>query len=357
MFCNAPRFYFASALIVCLSTPSWSNEQVIRFDMSPNVPLTPVQGHPGAGDLGHSVLGQSDLRLVQCELRLSSLIASPSFPRIDQWLVRCQPRDMEMRITDYAPRTEIRSEIEGPIQIKVTDENTQSLGLSVVGDYGKMVKGNLGAESANKNCVARQYNAKPAVHAVKASGTIDGGRGVYFKLRWTATQVLDGEKKFTLTMQVPPTWRGGLIDVDVVAQTAQRSFGGFDTQIRTLGEAKFVVATYLDGDKEATQRARAFSSAEQRLRKLSLNPRYKSKPTTLPSMLRHVAAKLDLDSAPQDRDWVRRLTRGEADPYLDREISRLPMEIRVAAIDYHDKRMEFNRLGAELSSRGSERRN
>ena len=350
MFSSPPHLYFASLLAICLSSSSWSQDHVIRFDMSPNVASTPIQSDAA---IQRDTAIQNDTRLVQCELRLSSLIASPSFPRIDQWLVRCRPRDAQMRIADYAPRTETRSEIDGPIQIKISDENTKSLGLSVTGDYAKIVKGSLGADSTNKNCITQQYNAKPAVHAVTASGSIDRGRGVYFKLRWTATQVLDGEKKFTLTMQVPTTWRGGLIDVDVVAQTAQRSFGGFDTEIRTLGEAKFVIATYLSGDAEATQRARAFSLAEQHLHKLSRNARYKSKPSTLPSMLRHVAAKLDLDSPPTSQDWVRRLTKGEADPYLDREISRLPMEIRVAAIDYHDKRIEFHRLGVEVTSPGS----
>ena len=37
----------------------------------------------------------SDRRLVTVALRLSSMIESPEMPRIDQWLVRCQPRDRE----------------------------------------------------------------------------------------------------------------------------------------------------------------------------------------------------------------------------------------------------------------------
>ncbi|MGB7346929.1 MAG: hypothetical protein WBD20_22085 [Pirellulaceae bacterium] len=316
------------------AAPAFANDDVIRFDMPPTVAATPID---------------ADANLVQCELNLSSLIESPSVPRIDQWLVRCQPRGTAMSITDYAPRTESRSEIDGPIQIKISDEETSSLGLNVSGDYGSVVHGSVGADNGSKNCLTQQYNRIAPVQTVIASGTIDRGRGVYFKLRWTATQTLEGEKVFKLSMNVPDTWRGGLIDVSVLAQSAHRTFGGLDTQIKTLGAANFVVTAYRSGDQQAADIAHQLTVAELKLRQLSRDANLGSKPTTLPSMLRHVAAKLDLDSEPPSIAWLSRLTSGQADPYLDRDINRLPMNVRVAAIEYHDQRIKFTQLVSDAS--------
>ncbi len=301
----------------------------IRFDMPSTVAATPSEMN-------------SDW--VRCQLRLSSLVESPDMPRIDQWLVQCVPRGQMMQVVDYAPRTEVRSDIDGPIQYKITDEKNRSLGLNLSGGDGKIINGSMGADAGSKKCVSKQYNQIAAVHAVTASGTIDRGRGVYFKLRWTATQVLEGEKTFTLSLRVPPGWRGGLIDVAVTAQSVRKSFGGLDKHVKTVGSANFVVAAYRSGDSEAADLAYAFTTAEQRLRQISRHQNVRTKPTNLPSMLRHVAAKLDLDSLPPKNQWINRLVAGMADPYLDREISRLPIDLRIAAIEYHDSRLEFTRL-------------
>ncbi|QDT09095.1 hypothetical protein [Planctomycetes bacterium K23_9] len=342
------RNAYPIVIAVLFASTVVADEDAIRFDMPSTVVATQVNTGDSIADSSNA-----ELKIVQCQLRLSSLVASPSLPRIDQWLVRCTPRDFEMHITDYAPRTETRSALEGPVEFKITDEESRSLGMSLNGDYCGVVDGSLGADVGTKNLVTKQYKQVAAVQAVTAAGTIDRGRGVYFKLRWTATQVLEGEKVFTLSMRVPVSWRGGLIDVDVTAQSAVQSFGRLDTHIKTIGAAKFVVATYRAGDAEAGQRASEFASAEQRLRRISEHVNHQKKPSTLPSMLRHVAAKLDLDSPPPTNGWINRLTTGQADPYLDREISRLPMKVRVAAIEYHDKKREFSRLAVASATQGS----
>ena len=279
-----------------------------------------------------------------CTFQLSSLIASPSLPRIDQWLVKFQPRDPQIAITDYAPRTDLGSDVDGSIQVKNINEQQKSLGLSLAGDYTKILQGTAAAEGASKITNSEQFNRIAPVQAVTASGSINRGRGVYFKLRWTAQQVLEGEKSFQLTFQVPPQWRGSLVDISVSAQSKRRSFAGWDHQVKTLGSANFVVAVHPQGDREAAEQAKRIALAEQALRDMAALHPQRHSPQSLPGMIRHLAIKLDLDSPCPNQRWIQRLINGEADPYMDREISRLPMELRVAAIDYHDARNKFAQL-------------
>jgi hypothetical protein len=184
------------------------------------------------------------------------------------------------------------------------------------------------------------------VHAVTTSGTINRGRGVYFKLRWTAQQILEGEKTFRLTLKVPSGWRGTLMDVSVIAQGERKTIT-WERETKTIGSANFVVAVFKEHDRDAEAEARSLAECEYALRTLAAKHRAsEANSHSLPSVLRHVANKLDFESDhQQDTDWLQRLLTNRADPHLDKQISRLPMPIRVAILDYADQRDAFVAMG------------
>jgi hypothetical protein len=322
------------------SHPTIAGEQpVVRFDLAPVAPGRPVADDP------------SNRNLVRVALHVSSMIESAELPQIDQWLLRCQPRDKGVRIADYAPRTETGSDLAGPIQVKKTNEENNGFGLSLDGSYGPVSHAHGGADHAKRKSSTLQFDRIAPEQAVTASGTINRGRGVYFKLRRTAQQVLEGEKTFELTLQVPDTWRGSLLDVSVVAQIERKTFAGWDRETKTIGWANFVVAVYRQGDREAAAVARALSDAEYALRETVIAHQPPTRVTSLPSMLRQVAMKLDLEPSEPDYDWLIRLLLNQADPHLDKEISRLPMPVRLAVLDYADVRDAFDAMGQSSSQR------
>ncbi|QDT03014.1 hypothetical protein K227x_13930 [Rubripirellula lacrimiformis] len=319
--------------VAALPAGSHAGDQ-IQFDLPSVVAAGPAETSP------------DDPSLVTVQLRLSSMIVSPTAPTIDQWLVRCQPRDGNVSIADYAPRTETASDVASPIQIKQVKEKTSSLGIGPNGSYGHAVTGNVGSDLGAKDINTIEFQRQAPVQAVTAAGTINRGRGVYFKLRWTSQQILEGEKVFRITFAVPPSWRGSLIDVSVIAQTEKKTFGGLDHEIRTIGAAKFVVAAYRAGDEVAAHHASEMAAAEFRLKATAhelVQPT--SSTRSLSSMLRQVAVKLDLDSKRPDHRWMSRLLVGAADPHLDREITKLPMDVRLAALDYVETRDRFLQMG------------
>jgi hypothetical protein len=319
-------FFFSLFLppaLLCADHP-----QAVKFDLPPTVVADPA--------------GPSDL--VSIQLRLSSMIETPEPLAVSQWVVRCVPRDQAIMIADYAPRTETGSEFATPIQVKQTAEESKSAGISVDAAYGHLARANLGSDHAKKNSDSVQFDRVAPLQVVTAAGTIQRGHGVYFKLRWTATQVLEGEKTFQITMRVPPGWRGGLVDVSVIAQSESKSLAPWDRDPKTIGSAEFVVAAYRSGDHEAEQLARSVSTAELTLRELADRAALRSRGKSLPGLLQQFATKLDLEPSRDQDQWVQRLVTGRADPYFDHRIKKLPMPIRVAVLDYIDRRDEFNRL-------------
>lgn len=334
------RTVIVMALLASAST-LWAAEQPgIRFDLPPLVAAQRIETATQTELF-------SDDRLVSIELKLSSMIAGPIVPKIDQWLVRCQPRDQDVSIADYAPRTELASEIAGPIEIKTSNERSHSFGVALDGAYSHLARIHSGIDKTDKNIDSYQLQRLAPVQAVTAAGTINRGRGVYYKLRWTAQQVLEGEKVFHITLRVPASWRGSLIDVSVVAQTQAKSFGGLESEIRSLGAADFVVAAYLANDQQAADQARQLFDAENELRTLARHCADPPSALSLTNLFRQLAIKLDPESELDKKSWVDRLLICQADPHLDKEIKKLPMTVRVAVLDYVDARDEFQRLNQD----------
>ena len=327
--------FSAIMLLAVLSSSLWANAafgdtQAVHFDLAHTTKATPVE---------------SDQSLVRCELHLSSLVIDANALRVDQWIVRCSPRDSAMQIFDYFPRTEAASDIDGSIQIKSSQESTQSFGIGIDGQYAKAISWNIGADAGGKQTETKTFNRVAPVQAVTVSGTYDRGRGVYFKLHSTAKQILEGEKVFRLTLRVPRHWSGGIIDVSVTANSSQRGFANWDSRSKQLATTRFAVAAYRDGDDKAATLAMQIADRERELRRVHSRHADSLAAPTLPLMLRHVAAKLNLDSTPPKTDWIDRLIAGQTDPYMDSQISRLPMEVRVAVIEYHEARNRLTRLG------------
>ncbi len=308
--------------------------QIVQFDLPPTVAAT----------------YDCDKNLVSIELRLSSMIETLDPPETSQWVVRCIPRDQAVLIADYAPRTATGSDLATPIQIKKTAEESQSMGVSIDAAYGHLTRANVGSDRGKKNSDTVQFDRVAPLQAVTAAGTIQRGKGVYFKLRWTATQVLEGEKSFHITMRVPQHWRAGLLDVSVIAQSESKSLAPWDREPRIIGQANFAVAAFRAGDAAAQRLANSVAEAEFAVRELSRSPARTDPGNTLPDLLRHVATKLDLDPGRDPSQWVQQMLVGKADPYSDQQLRKLPVPIRIAVLQYADLRDEFMGLKGDSES-------
>ena len=340
--CRQPKLPSILCLLFSLiSVETSTASQDIVFDMAPTAEAVSVV----SAERQSSFIETTDEKLVNVILQLSSMSSSTESRTVDQWLVKIQPRQPIMQIADYSPRTEIASQIDGPIQVKTTHEKSTSFGLSADGRYGNLAHANTGADSGKKSIRSQQYNRVAPIYAVTASGTINRGRGVYFKLKWTEQQVLDGEKLFTLTFAVPHSWRCGLLDVSVEAQRERKVFPGFERETITVTHDHFVVAVYESSDVEARQRAEAMVQAEEAMRAANSAEQHRK---AVPALLKGVGDFFDFSSGdPQETGWAERVVIGVATPHDGEELLSLPVQTRVVALDYCEARDEFIALNGK----------
>ncbi|MEM6473813.1 MAG: hypothetical protein AAF802_29930, partial [Planctomycetota bacterium] len=253
---------------------------------------------------------------------------------------RCRLRD-RLPVVGFSPRTEVRSDYAGPISVTEKREKTEAFGLSMDGKYHPIAGAHLGADESSLQSDATQYQHNAPVQAVVASGTIDRGYGVYFKLRWTRGQVLEGEKHFQVTFAAPRSWRGGLLDVEVLATGIDRQFMG-KPKVKSIAQEDFVVAVHEEQDAEAAMLATRLASLDRELRRHAEENH--EKPNAIRQLWRDLFDPKRAEAKRSD-SWYHRLSSRRADPYVDREIRKLPMSVRVSVIDYSKAAERLASLG------------
>ncbi|MEM9646328.1 MAG: hypothetical protein AAF989_15155 [Planctomycetota bacterium] len=327
----SPALLFFAVCLLPAACPSssWGADAarpVVRFDLRPTVAFRSV----------------GDDRHVEACFVISSLVENLDESPFDQWSVRIVPRDESMHLVDYAPRTKTASLYDGSVAITTTNEDVFSFGLNGAGSPGPLhVDGGL--ERNQKNSKTKSYKEWSPVRAVTAAGSVERGRGVYFKLRQSQDRVLEGEKQFTVVFEASPAWRGAMFDVSITAEKVIRTFGGLDQRTKTVCRQDFAIAGYRDTDADAFRWAKRVDASEQELRRSAHRHQAAAPSQSLPHLLHGLASKLDpwdkddrdLEST-QSKNWIRRLISGKTDPYTDPTIRKLPVGLRATALDYCD---------------------
>ena len=325
------RIVLIAPFVISFSFAALSNDAIV-FDMQHSAP---------AVDVLDDQTCETSVRRIRCDFQLSSMIVGPADPKISQWFLRLQPRDPKLKIVDYAPKTDAASDIEASISIKDTNERSRTLGLSFDSALNSISHGHLVADSGSKNTRSSQYSLRPTLNTVTASGTFSRGKGVFFKWRRTADQILEGDKTFHVTFEVPLEWSTSLLDVSVVAQRERRIL--LDTQVVQVGKADFVVAVFDAQDKDAAMLAERLAKSEEVLRQEFYEVSTRDD-LSLPTLLHRVANSVSAaDPYFGGGRWLAGVLSGTVDPYLDREVQRLAMPLRRAVIQYAEARDDFVR--------------
>lgn len=328
----------------------------VRFDVPQVAQAVLVEQPDPTGNLGGDIL-------VNVEFTLSVIVDSLAAPKIDQLLVEISPRGGSAIVADYAPRTELASNYSGGIEVQRTDETTRTVAMAVDGRYPPVAGGSLTATQGDRNTEMTKYHRVAPMHLIAASGTTRRGRGVYFKFRSTDQQIIEGDRVLRMTLRVPASWRGELIEVMITGDSHRTGFSsgvaslaGLSNQPQRVGIGRFLVATYRSDCPDARQSARQLADAETAMRnhvhaiKAGETAPLAGSLGNPASILRHVSRRIDwTDSIHRDLAGkaavaLHRALEGSLQPHTDADFRSLPVDSRAAFLDYLAARKEFGRV-------------
>jgi hypothetical protein len=191
-------------------------------------------------------------RLIEFMLPISVRFRGVPLDDVDELTIEINGAASGMRVHDFAPSTQLTSDISDPIETTTTTKSARSIDGSLGGalpiPYGAEVAHvtpTINAGIAKGETTTERLNRLAPKHAVVVSGTSSEGRGVFFKLRRSSQTSLEGVHELAVTFIVPAGWRGGDVHVGCSAGGQRKVL--FMKQSTTLGAEGAPVRLYLAG--------------------------------------------------------------------------------------------------------------
>jgi hypothetical protein len=325
------------------SSPVLAGSPDVSFDVTPSV---------GCRDVTTAEFADAnpDERLVEAQIEVSSLIRQGNEGDLLQYFYRFDSPRQTLRIVDYLPKTTLASDLAGNVTIEKKQESTKGLGATVTAPFEWPVKLAGSGELATKTLDSTRYELVPPMTAVAASGTLDRGYSVYFKLKPSRSTSLEGAKHFAMVFRVPHNWRADYVHLSCTASaTVQGLLGPLDEPF-VCGRRKFVVALYAEGDASAKAAAERLVRAESELLKSLSANRKELERRFYPTVVHRVGAMFEGVSASLPENVAEAIVYGGQTPDRQMLELRLPAEVRQAVAKYSVARRALSSLRAAETS-------
>lgn len=262
--CN--RLTSSTALLAfLLVAPSLAAGPEVAFDVSYSVECRDVTPEEFS-------LTNPDEKLIEATYRVSVLMLSGHEEDLDELMFVVISPARRLRVVDFLPRTEVATDIEGPVEVTGSVEDAKSfdvtLGGRAVAEYAG-VEGQLspsaGVGRTHRELSNETFKRLPPKHLLLASGTLAREYGVFFKLKPSTQASFEGMREFVVQYVVPRRWSGDWAAVDCVARATMKNY--FREKRVEVGRKRVYVGLYQQGDVEAKAAARRLSESQRRIEK------------------------------------------------------------------------------------------
>jgi hypothetical protein len=241
--------------IVALSAPLAAAEPPrVSFDMPYAVAcrdVTPSDysaSHPG-------------YKLMEAKLAISSLLTAGQEKDLTEYFIRVESRERTFTIADYLPKTKHEA-IASSVTKEQSTERAAALGISLTGKYELLTVPGPSAGIGAKKTSSVKTELLPPLETVAASGTLERASVVFFKIKSSPRNLLEGTREYALVLRVPMVWRADYLRVHCEAEGIRRNMISTFDEATRCGQRDFLVALYQDGDEEARKIAENFARRE-----------------------------------------------------------------------------------------------
>lgn len=316
-----------------LALPASARSPQVAFDVTATVACRDVTSpefaaaHPGEC-------------LLAVALRISTLVEEGDEADLLQCLYRIESPDGALQVVDYWPKTTLETNVDGRVNVERRAEANKSFTV-VANGLVQLFRVAANGEAYKRDASVERFYTLPPLELLAASGTLDRGTGVYFKLRPSPRSSLEGAKDFHLLLRAPRGWRGDYLHLFCTAATQDSP--GVPFEPRLAGRAAFVIGMYRIGDELAQVLAHELFRAEHELRQLAHRRQREIEKRALPTLAHKVGAAFSVVDPKIPDSWVDRLIYHAEFP----DVERLPEDVRRAATRYAELKSRLRYLRAE----------
>jgi hypothetical protein len=200
-------------------------------------------------------------KLMEVKLEISSLLMAGQEKDLTQYLIRVDSPQRTLTVADYLPKTKHEA-IASSVTKEDSTERALALGINLSGKYELLTVPGPSAGIGAKKTSSVKTELLPPLETVAASGTLDRASVVFFKIKSSPRNLLEGTREYALVLRVATNWRADYLRVHCEAEGVRRNMiSSFDEETK-CGQRDFVVALYQDGDEDARRIAENFARRE-----------------------------------------------------------------------------------------------
>ena len=270
-----------------------------------------------------------DERLVEAIFCISTFTARENYENMDLVIQIVSPT-RSVQVVHFLPNTTTTSEYATNIAHDQGAENIAGIGLNAGGTAAEVVNLTSNLNFSNKKTSNVHYEKLPPTQILAASGTLQRGSGVYFKLKPSSQTTLEGSREYAVTLRVPTTWRSDILHLHCRARHFQKGGLFSDESIEPAGSADYLVALYLDFHPQAKQIAAALVDAELQLRAVANRHRAEIQDATADEKFVFVT----VSKAKIPSDWLSQILFDQTPKSVPTFVKQLPDEVRAAVVKF-----------------------
>ena len=323
---------FISVAICVATSDATANDAVVAFDapaIAVAVPVNPaVVNTPLTGG-----------KLIRVKIPVSTFLSPEFTGQVSEYVVEIQSPQQSMRVVDFWPKQELYSDVQGTVSVDNKYHKDSHFAFNVSGGYEPFVRGNANGEFNEKIDSHQQFERKPPMQLLTSAGSVRRGFGVFYKFRPGPVPQLEGEREVAILFEVPQNWRADLLQVSMHAVGQDRS-----ARAETLGQSRLWMTVHQEGDQAAATQAQRYVAQERALRALAAASQKQIEEKSLPTFWHKMGAALEVVEPKIPADYLSQVlfgassTKGTSQPYFDDATNRLPVNVRVAILDYWEQR-------------------
>ena len=329
-------FFSAAAYLMCFSVGLGQ----VAFDVNQMAPARESNSIGLMRQLPNS-------RMVEVQLDVSALFTPGDAAVVTEYTVRMVSRHEDVQVADYSPRTEMQSDVFGPMQISQEGDRVREAAIRGVGGYPGVGSAQGYAYYHDNSHETVHYAKKPSLELVNAAGTLERRRGVYFKVKQSSQTTLEGARPFRIVFEVPNSWRADLLDVTIEAAGLENSHS---KRPRVLSTQQFVVALYQEFDENAANTATRYVRQQENLKQFAKTYARTIEQRSYPTPIHKLGAKLDIYEPSIPQQWLESLVYQQGVSYNMTKLSHLPVDVRVAIMNYLDQKHLMESLSGTIEN-------
>jgi hypothetical protein len=243
---NSSAFIIALAGLVGAASPTRAADPRVVFDIPDKIECRDVT--PPACAAAHPYH-----KVIEVQFRISAGFMEGSEESIVDFTYMISSPQMRLKIRDYLPNTTLESRFaDDRIEVRDYTESSRSSTAEALVGYSIFSLSAV-TNQLHRRTERNQYEKIAPKSLVLASGTMNRGHGVFYKLRPSNGASLEGAKEFAFLAVVPRAWRGDWCTFMCAARANKKTLLG--TQVVSAGTTKLDVGLHLMGDQEAADLA------------------------------------------------------------------------------------------------------